>query len=105
MGCATMTLTISAGNGTIDAGIQSRGSIDCEIAEGAVVTAETVGERGTINCDIGNRGTMTLSCGQRATMTLGFVCSVDIGAVTVTVLCTSDGTPILTSEGEYLVVT
>lgn len=90
MGCATINLTIMPRDASMLTDLGTRGEMTATF------------ERGSMSCDLGERGSISCTLGERAEMELSIVCIV--GGVQLYLLCTRDGVPVLTLDGEYIIL-
>lgn len=90
MGCATMNLTITPRNTSVVTDLGARGEISATF------------EKGSVTCDLGTRGSINCTLNERAGMELSIVCIV--GGTQLYILCTRDGIPVLTLDGEYIIL-
>lgn len=96
-----MTLSYSVNEAALAAYIQAEGAMACTYDRGAMDCSRDIG---AMDCELDERGTFDSTLDERGTMMLSLICTVNNIPTVITVACTSDGTPLITLDGEYLLI-
>ena len=105
MGCARMSLEYSICDSKMIAYCGERADIDTALCNAdASMYADTMLYDAAMSADAGARGRIEAYKATKAILIPSFVCSIDLGKNTIIVLTANDGTPILTVDGEYLIL-